>query len=106
VEGAIGAGVWMEPSCGHTPGHVTIHVSGGGRDGIMSGDMIHHPILFTEPNLINVGDFDPPMAAESRQRLIERCADTDTYLLTMHFPSPTAGHIRSTQNGFKFFFAE
>ena len=106
VDGTLDDGVWMEPATGHTPGHVTIHVKGGGQESIMSGDIVHHPILFLEPGLINLGDFDPAMASETRRKLFERCADTSTTLLTMHFPSPTAGRLTSCAHGFRFHFLE
>jgi integrase len=51
----------MEPAPGHTPGHVTIHVKGGGQEAIMSGDIIHHPILLAEPGLQMYADFDAEM---------------------------------------------
>jgi glyoxylase-like metal-dependent hydrolase (beta-lactamase superfamily II) len=42
VAGELGDGIWMEPAVGHTPGHVTIHVKGGGREAVMTGDILHH----------------------------------------------------------------
>lgn len=58
-------------------------------------DLVHHPIVFLEPALVNLGDWDPELARRTRQALFERCVDTSTLLLTMHFPAPTAGRLVS-----------
>lgn len=102
VDGDLVRGVWFEDAKGHTPGHVTVHVKEGGRHGVMTGDIFHHPIIFLEPGLINTGDWNPELARSTRQRIAERLADTDTLLLTMHFPAPSAGRIVSCQHGFDF----
>lgn len=102
VEGDLAKGVWLEDSQGHTPGHVTVNVKEGGQHGVMTGDIFHHPIIFLEPGLINTGDWNPELARATRQTLTERFADTETLLLTMHFPAPTAGRIHSCNHGFTF----
>jgi glyoxylase-like metal-dependent hydrolase (beta-lactamase superfamily II) len=102
VVGELGDGVWMEPAPGHTPGHVTIHVKGNGRESIMTGDIIHHPILFLEPTLETKHDMDKDICNQTRQRLLERLADTNNVLLAAHFCSPTAGRVQSCSHGFKF----
>lgn len=102
VEGHLDEGVWLQPAPGHTPGHVTIHVKGGGREAILTGDMFHHPIIFLEPSLETPHDFNPEENKQSRLKILERLADSDDLLLSAHFPSPTAGRICSCSHGFKF----
>lgn len=102
VDGDLAKGVWLEDARGHTPGHVTVHVKAAGHQGVMTGDIFHHPIVFLEPGLINTGDWNPELAISVRQRISQRFADTSTLLLTMHFPAPTAGRIASCQHGFRF----
>lgn len=102
VAGELGDGVWMEPAVGHTPGHVTIHVKGGGQEAIMTGDIIHHPILLLEPGLETKHDVDKTACDRTRQRLLERLADTNDLLLTAHFCAPTAGRVSSCAHGFRF----
>src|SRR6266536_739377 len=46
----IDDGVWLEPTPGHTPGHVCVHVAGGGREAVMSGDLMHHALQCAEPD--------------------------------------------------------
>lgn len=79
-----------------------MNVKEGGQHGVMTGDIFHHPIIFLEPGLINTGDWNPELARATRQTLAQRFADTDTLLLTMHFPAPTAGRIHSCNHGFTF----
>ena len=104
VAGHLDDGIWLEPAVGHTIGGVTIHVKDGGQEAIMSGDIIHHPILLAEPELKMAADFDPAAGRSVRERLVHRCADTSTLLLTGHFPDPTAGHVCSHGDGFRFRF--
>jgi hypothetical protein len=37
----------------------------------------------------------------TRRALFERYHDTDTLCCTMHFPSPSVGHVKRRDNGFK-----
>lgn len=106
VIGELGDGVWMEPAAGHTPGHVTIHVRGGGRESIMTGDIIHHPILIMESSLETRFDMDKAAGEATRRRVLERLADTDNVLLTAHFCAPTAGRVTSCAHGFRFGYLE
>lgn len=106
VESELGERVWTEPAPGHTPGHITVHIEGAGQEAIMSGDIIHHPLSLVEPGLEMYADFDREQGKQMRRKLVERCADTATLLLTGHFPSPTAGRICSCGDRFTFRFAE
>lgn len=102
VVGELDDGVWMEAAPGHTPGHVTIHTRGGGRESIMTGDIIHHPILIMESGLQTRFDMDKAQGDATRQRVLERLADTNDVLLTAHFCTPTAGRVSSCAHGFRF----
>lgn len=106
VTGDLADGVWMEPAVGHTPGHVTIHTKGGGRESIMTGDIIHHPILIMESSLETRFDMDKAAGDATRHRILERLADTSNVLLTAHFCSPTAGRVTSCAHGFRFGYLE
>jgi len=96
--------VWLEPSPGHTPGHMTVHVRGGAARAVLVGDVIHHPIQFHEPDLSNNGDVDPVQARHTRERLLQLSSETHALFLTAHFPAPTAGHVRAIGDRFTFEF--
>lgn len=94
----------LEPAPGHTPGNVTVAVAGGGREALLCGDVVHHPIQLAHPWLTVAADYDPVRADATRRALLERCADTDTLLLTGHFPDPTAGFVRRAGSAYAFAF--
>lgn len=48
----------VEPAPGHTPGHVQIRIRSRGREGIFSGDIIHHPVQVPFPKLCSMFDDD------------------------------------------------
>jgi len=99
-------GVWLEPTPGHTPGHVAVHVSGGGRDAVLSGDLMHHALQCAEPEWSSCFCVDPAHSARTRRAFLERYAGTDTLIMPAHFPAPTAGHIVRDGHGFRFLFDE
>jgi glyoxylase-like metal-dependent hydrolase (beta-lactamase superfamily II) len=106
VDVELGEGVWLEASPGHSPGHVSVHVTGGGRHALLSGDAIHHPVQLTHPHLSIAADFDRAQAVATRRDILERYADTSTVLLTAHFPEPTVGRIVRYRDSFRFRFSD
>lgn len=94
--------VYLEPSPGHTPGHVCVCVNGHKGEALITGDAIHHPIQLREKHLINVGDFDHDLATKTRYEILDRCAENRTLMLTCHFPTPTAGYVRKVGDLYDF----
>ncbi len=92
----------LEPTPGHTPGHVATHLVSGTERALMVGDLIHSPLQLPHPEWSSVWDHDPVMAAATRRRILETLADTDILMLTQHFPAPSAGHVFSACTGFGF----
>lgn len=92
------------PTPGHTPGHVSIEIASAGAGGIVTGDVMHTPLQVREPDWSAVGCSDRAQSAATRRALLERCVDTDTLVMTGHFPSPSVGHVVSASGGFDFRF--
>jgi hypothetical protein len=65
---------------------------------------MHHAIQCADPDLSNPADHDPRQAAVTRRKLLDQYADTDTLVLTGHFPDPTAGRVVSHGDSFRFRF--
>jgi glyoxylase-like metal-dependent hydrolase (beta-lactamase superfamily II) len=86
-------GVWLEPAPGHSPGHVVVHVKSGALHVVLAGDVLHHPIQLTEPDLLVGFDEDPAEALATRRRLLQTYADTNTIILPAHFTGPVAGRV-------------
>ncbi len=86
-------GLQLEPSPGHSPGHVCLHVRSGGQHGLMIGDMMHHILQCVEPDWSTPFCSDPQQARATRRAFLERYADTDTTIFPAHFPTPTVGRF-------------
>lgn len=85
--------VWLEPTPGHTPGHVSIRISSKGQDAVITGDMMHHPVQIGTPTLSSNFCTDPKQSADTRVAFVGRYADKPVLVMGTHFATPTAGHI-------------
>jgi glyoxylase-like metal-dependent hydrolase (beta-lactamase superfamily II) len=87
--------VFLVPTPGHTPGHVSVVIESRGERAVITGDIAHHPLQYGEPDLRMYADDDPERAAATRRAfLAERCAD-GALVIGTHFAAPTAGHVRA-----------
>lgn len=91
--------VWLEPSPGHTPGHVCVHVGSRGERAFITGDTTHHPVQWAEVDWKMPADTDPAQAAASRRRVIEEHAGRDTLVIGTHYAAPTAGTLVRDASG-------
>ena len=98
--------VWLEPTPGHTPGHVAIRLASEGRQAVMMGDVMHSPVQCAEPHWHAASDTDPALARATRLRFLDRHCGSDTLVLTAHFPSPSVGHVVAEGNAFRFRYYE
>jgi glyoxylase-like metal-dependent hydrolase (beta-lactamase superfamily II) len=96
--------VWLTPTPGHSPGHCCVNIQSRGRRAVVTGDMMHHALQCREPEWSTVFCWDPLQAAASRRAFLFSVADTDTLILPVHFPSPTAGLVTADGNRFKYTF--
>lgn len=91
--------VWLEPTPGHTPGHVSVHIASQGQRALITGDCIHHPCQMTRLDWCSSADFDREQGVRTREALLERYADGDVLIIGTHFATPTAGHIKRRAAG-------
>lgn len=92
----------LEPTPGHSPGHVCIDVKASGGRAVISGDVVHHPIQIARPEWNGRFCVDPERAHASRAAFVARHAETDTIILPAHFASPAAGRIVANGERCKF----
>ena len=85
--------VWLEPTPGHTPGHVSVRINSGGQQAVITGDLMHHPIQCSEPDRLVKFDSDAQMARDTRRRFLACCAADRSLVLGTHFAHPTAGRV-------------
>ena len=91
--------VWLEPTPGHTPGHVSVRISSAGQNALITGDCIHHPCQMTRTDWCSSADFDQAQARRTRESLLERHADGAMLVIGTHFATPTAGYVRRLEAG-------
>ena len=96
--------VSLTPTPGHSPCHCCVNIRSNGQRAVVTGDMMHHALQCREPDWSTVFCWDPALAAQSRRRFLHQVADTDTVILPVHFPSPTAGRIEADGDRFKYLF--
>jgi len=85
--------VWLEPTPGHTPGHVSVHIRSRGEEAIITGDMMHHPVQLAVPGELANFDMDKEQGAKTRRAFVERYADKRVMIIGSHFCNPTSGWI-------------
>jgi glyoxylase-like metal-dependent hydrolase (beta-lactamase superfamily II) len=85
--------VWLEPTLGHTAGHVAVNLRSGARHAVMCGDMMHSPLQLAEVDWSPNFDYDMAQSRATRRKFLERHCQTDTLVMTAHFPSPSVGRI-------------
>ena len=98
----IGDHISVESTPGHTPDHRAVHIASAGRRGVLTGDLIHSPIQARYPRISASVDVDRAQPAETRRRFLETHCDTDTLVCTAHFPSPSVGHVKRWDDGYRF----
>jgi glyoxylase-like metal-dependent hydrolase (beta-lactamase superfamily II) len=85
--------VWLEPTPGHTPGHVSVRISSRGEDAVITGDLMHHPVQCTNPHWASRFDSDPDQARKTRREFLGRYSDRPVLVFGTHFATPSAGRI-------------
>jgi hypothetical protein len=59
-----------------------------------------------QPSWSTIFCTDPEAATQSRLKIFESAADTPAMLLPVHFPTPTAGRLKHTSDGFRWAFVD
>ena len=85
--------IFLLPTPGHTPGHVSVHIQSKGEAAIITGDMLHHPCQIVHPDWSTTADTNQSMAAATRTAFLRQYSDQPVLVIGTHFAAPTAGHI-------------
>lgn len=94
--------VALEPTPGHTPGHVSVRIVSQGSEAVISGDLMHHPIQCAEPDWAVRFDVDADAARATRRAFLEKQADSGVLVLGTHFATPSAGRVVSADHAWRF----
>ena len=99
----IAPGVKAIATPGHTPGHMSFHISSGGQQLFIGGDMVGIPAIFVKnPTWASMFDADGPKAAETRKALCDRIVAEKAMIAGYHFYFPNAGTLTKDGNGYAF----
>ncbi|HEV2363167.1 MAG TPA: MBL fold metallo-hydrolase [Caulobacteraceae bacterium] len=85
--------VRLQPTPGHTPGHVSVVIQSAGETALITGDAIHHPCQMAHPDWSPWFDSDGAAAAVTRKGILEQVADQPILFIGTHFAAPTAGRV-------------
>ena len=94
------------PTPGHSPCHCCVNISSKGERAVITGDLMHHQLQVNQPSWSTIFCADPEAATQSRLKIFESTADTPAMLLPVHFPSPTAGRLKHTADGYRWIFVD
>jgi glyoxylase-like metal-dependent hydrolase (beta-lactamase superfamily II) len=95
----LGDEITVIPTPGHSPGHMSIHIQSDGEQGLLAGDVAHHPCQMAHLGWSSTADSDPAQSVVARRELFSRFADTPTLVIGGHF---NAGRIERDGDAFKF----
>jgi len=91
--------ITMIASPGHSPGHMSIHIQSDGEEGLLTGDVAHHPCQMAHLDWSSTADSDPKQSVVARRDLFSRFADKPVLVIGGHY---NAGHIKRDRDAFKF----
>jgi glyoxylase-like metal-dependent hydrolase (beta-lactamase superfamily II) len=95
--------ITLIPTPGHSPGHMSLHIRSEGEEGLLTGDVAHHPCQMAHLGWSSTADSDPVQSAKTRRELFARFADRPVLVIGGHFD---AGHIQRDGDAFKFIAAD
>lgn len=78
---------------GHSPGSMSLVVSGSDGGAIIVGDVLHHPASISEPQWKLSFDADQQQAADTRERVVDQAEKDRLTLVPGHFPAPCFGRV-------------
>jgi len=83
----------LDPTPGHTPGHVSALLDTGKDRVLFAGDVLHHPLQIYYPEWTSRFCTDPDLSRLTRKRVLARCADQNLILAPAHFRTPHMARV-------------
>ena len=78
---------------GHTPGHMSLLITSQGEQGLILGDVAHHPRQVQETGWKVLADCDHDAARETRESVMKMVEEKGLKMAAGHFPAPGFGQI-------------
>jgi Zn-dependent hydrolases, including glyoxylases len=92
----------LEPTPGHTPGHVSLRIRSRGEEALVTGDFLHHPCQMHHPHWSSTADTHPEQAEQTRKTMLAALVQRDVLVIGTHFAAPTAGYVVQEGATFRF----
>jgi glyoxylase-like metal-dependent hydrolase (beta-lactamase superfamily II) len=95
-------GVTTFDTAGHTPGHISVSISSGSEELLLTGDVVvNSAVSFLHPEWPFGFDIDVPLATKARMAFLDRAAADKTLVGSYHLPFPGFGHVLREQSGYR-----
>jgi glyoxylase-like metal-dependent hydrolase (beta-lactamase superfamily II) len=85
--------IHTESAPGHTPGHIVYTIKSENRAITGLVDLIHSPLLVSQPHWGTQWDIDFKRAIDTRIKILDRCYREGTLVIASHMPWPGIGFI-------------
>jgi glyoxylase-like metal-dependent hydrolase (beta-lactamase superfamily II) len=87
---------------GHTPGHISVTISSGSKELLLTGDVVvNSAVSFLHPEWPFGFDIDVPLATKSRMAFLDRAVADKTLVGSYHLPFPGFGHVVREGSGYR-----
>jgi len=98
----VAPGVSTFDTAGHTPGHMSVHISSGREEMLLTGDVVADPeIGFLHPDWAFGFDLDVPLATKARIAFLDRAAADKALVGSYHLAFPGFGHVVREGSGYR-----
>jgi len=98
----VAPGVTTFDTAGHTPGHMSVHISSGSEEMLLTGDVVvNSAVSFLHPEWPFGFDLDVPLATKARIAFLDRAAADKTLVGSYHLPFPGFGHVVREGSGYR-----
>src|ERR1700732_2764240 len=90
----VAPGVTTFDTAGHTPGHISVHISSGIEEMLLTGNVVvNSTVSFLHPEWPFGFDLDVPLATKARMAFLDPAAADKTLVGSYHLPFPGFGHV-------------
>jgi glyoxylase-like metal-dependent hydrolase (beta-lactamase superfamily II) len=97
----VAPGVTLDPAPGHTPGSMTIAVTGSKGRALFVGDIVHHPLQVFQPQWNSIFCEDQNQARITRRAVLARAADDDAVMIPAHFAEEHMVRVKRSGGDFE-----
>src|SRR5271154_5640649 len=98
----VAPGVTTFDTPGHTPGHISVRISSGSEELLLTGDVVvNSAVSFLHPEWPFGFDIDAPLATKTRMAFLDRAAADKTLVGSYHLPFPGFGHVVREASGYR-----